>query len=99
MSKQIKLVFPPKFESSNIQNAGFCVEAELLFIGFVNGGTYMYLDFTEDDWSQLIETISNGESVGKHFHRLIKNKFDYLKLSIGLIADLWPKEEQNDRQI
>jgi hypothetical protein len=90
MSKQIKLVYPPKFESSNIEQLGFLAEADLLIIGFVGGGTYAYLDFVDDDWAQVVETVTNGESVGKYFHRTIKNKYDYLKLAGGPLVDLWP---------
>lgn len=90
MSKQINLIYPPVFESSNIAQAAFCAEAEMLFIGFVGGGTYAYLDFTADEWANFVEAVSNNESAGRYFHRSVKNRHDYLKLSGGAVVDMWP---------
>lgn len=50
-------------------------EGELV-ITFEKGGEYKYKDFPKEAFNDLI----NSESIGKHFHAHIKNKFESEKL-------------------
>lgn len=85
----IRFLKAPEFESTNIQNLGYIPILGMFFVAFLGGGTYVYFHYSEDRWENVVETINSGESVGKFFHRNIKNKYKFEKLSDGEIAELW----------
>ena len=63
--------------SSNIENMGHDKKDDLLEITFKSGGVYWYQGFNEADLSELM----NAESKGKHFHKHIKGKFPFMKVT------------------
>lgn len=64
-------------ESSNIEKVGHDKEDRLLEITFKSGGCYWYQDFSEGDLAYFLE----AESQGKHFHKHIRNKFAFVKVT------------------
>lgn len=61
-------------QSSTIASIGYA--GGVLEIEFKSGGVYRYSGVTPDIYQQLME----GESVGKAFHALVKNKFEHVKI-------------------
>ena len=47
-----------------------------LTITFASGDTHKYKNFTKEEFNKLV----NAESMGKHFHAHIKDKFESEKL-------------------
>lgn len=69
-------ITPYKVVSSNIDAIGWKPEA--LFIRFNSGVTYTYDKVPES----YLEAMRTAESVGKFFHRMIKGKFEFIKLEV-----------------
>lgn len=61
--------------SSNISDVGF--DKGTLFIRFKSGDTYSY-DHVPYDCYDALQKV---ESAGQYFHRFIRSKFNYHKLS------------------
>lgn len=60
-------------ESSMISKIGYDPKTQTLRVMFQNGDAYDYPTFTDRDWRAFQE----AESLGKHFHRVIKPVFGY----------------------
>lgn len=69
-------------KSSNI--AALAWANSSLYISFHNGDVYVYHDVEIEVYLEAIKV----ESVGKHFHKVIKGAYPYQKLSADEIADL-----------
>ena len=61
--------------SSNIEQIGH--ENDTLYIRFRSGGVYSYSDCAYT----FFDALKKAESAGQFFHRWIKKKFRYMKLS------------------
>ena len=60
--------------SSNIQTIGF--ESDTLFLRFKSGQSYSY-DHVDRG---VFEAMTKAESVGKFFHRFVRNKYRHHRL-------------------
>ena len=69
-----------KVESSNIQELEYNKLAKELKIMFVRGGVYLYKDVTVDLVVDLVTQAMNNGSVGKFFHRHIKQHECYKRV-------------------
>ena len=63
--------------SSNVKEAGYTLETRELFVKFRNDSVYRYDNVPEQTYQKLLD----AESFGKALNQLVKNQFDYVKIS------------------
>lgn len=63
-------------ESSDLSSVGYDPSTKTLEIEFNSGGVYQYFDVPKDTHSELMSAPSKG----KHFHKFIKNAYQYQKV-------------------
>lgn len=62
--------------SSTIDAIGYDPDAQTMHVAFLSGGTYEYLDVDPETHQALVE----APSVGSHFHKHVRPKFEGRKL-------------------
>lgn len=62
-------------DSSQIEGIGYNPLTQTLAIKFKRGGVYHYSGFPPAEWARF----KGAESIGSHFYRNIKGKYDYTK--------------------
>lgn len=68
--------------SSNIDMVGYADDSKTMFIRYKSGISYSYSDVARDVYSAL----KAAESVGQFFHRFIKGKYTYTRLTADPFA-------------
>lgn len=69
-------------KSSNIESVAYDPESKMLEIRFNGGGLYSYADVPQAAYDNLM----SAESVGGEFHRSIKGKFEFKRVSSGVTS-------------
>lgn len=62
--------------SSNVESVGYDGESKELYVTFLNGSTYKYLEVPRSTFNNLLSAPSVGCYLNKH----IKNRFAYEKV-------------------
>lgn len=63
--------------SSNISSIGYDPESCILEIEFHNGSVYQYFDVPQSTYEELM----NASSHGSYFHRYVKERYKWTKIS------------------
>ncbi len=58
-------------ESSTVANAAYDVDAEKIYVRFMDGGTYEYDQCPPHVWDEF---IAPGQSAGKYLNETLKHK-------------------------
>lgn len=70
--------------SSQIKSVGYDAAYQILYLEFLTGSVYRYLDVPARHYEMLITPTL---SAGRYFGQEIKGKFDYEKLSTITVID------------
>ena len=62
--------------SSNVAFVGYDNDTQTLYVGFLNGSTYIYKNVPYGEYIGLL----NAPSVGSYLHRYIKNAYAYERI-------------------
>lgn len=76
MISRAPLIVRTRVNSSCISSVGYSPAHEVLDIEFASGLVYRYFAVPQD----VFATLLAAPSLGAHFNRAIKNRFDYAKL-------------------
>jgi len=63
--------------SSNVESIGYDEQQQILYVRFLSGTTYKYLNVPLIEFEQL----KNAPSIGSYMHRNIKSFYPYERIS------------------